>query len=195
MPQLLSGRNRGFGICGSSQPGLRGVRSGGRCGLVFGGERSVAGRTLVRRMKGFEEVDERGHFFGREILSVSRHVAAALNDLADELIFGEAHGYGIEFGAAPATDSIEGVAVAALHSLEDDGSLALNRREVLQILCGNGVLAPGVHFRTPGSAGAEIGEDSPEDRDGDEDENRDGAAMPALFTFPCVERESDEDGE
>src|SRR5262245_9413392 len=85
--------------------------------------REVAGRSLTSRMERHEERDQRRGLRGREVLPVRGHVAAALDDLADELVLGEAHGHVVQRGPALAPAIVERMAVAALLHLEDEGAL------------------------------------------------------------------------
>jgi hypothetical protein len=52
----------------------------------------ITSRPLARRVQGFKESYERRSLCWTEVVSISRHVAAALNDLPNELVLGEAHG-------------------------------------------------------------------------------------------------------
>ena len=60
------------------------------CSRLCGdGARSVASGWLVGGVKRFQEGDKSRGFGRAEILAVGGHVAAALNDLANELVLGE----------------------------------------------------------------------------------------------------------
>ena len=82
-------------------------------------------------MKRFEEGDEGGGFGRAEIFAVGRHVAAALNHLANELVFGLNDGDVVESRAALAAFVAERVTIVALLELKDDGALALESGTVL----------------------------------------------------------------
>jgi len=53
--------------------------------------RGIAGGSLAGGMQGFEKRDKCSGFRGTQVFSVGRHVAAALDHLADELVLGQAH--------------------------------------------------------------------------------------------------------
>src|ERR1700745_694185 len=57
-------------------------------------------------------------------VAVGGHVAVALQDLADDLVFSHARGDGVERGAAEAACAADGVAGAALLVLEGDRGFA-----------------------------------------------------------------------
>ena len=161
-------------------------------GLVGFGDaaRSVGGWALVWRMQRVEECDERGDFWRRESGAVGGHVAATLNDLADDLIFGETRGDAIECGAALAAEPAECVAIVALLHLEDECALAFERRGGVNEAVGNFVGGPRVHVRTPRSIGAEMRERREADGDDDESENADGTAVPTFFSDAGDERKT-----
>src|SRR5262245_30844270 len=95
--------------------------------------RRVPRRQLVGWMQGFEERHERGHFRRVEVPPVRRHVAAALEGLAYELIVGHSSGDPVQCGTAPTTGAADRVAVAALLRLEHQRSLTLERRPPLEV--------------------------------------------------------------
>src|SRR5690348_9393495 len=104
-----------------SESRLRGFDGLFGSGLVSFGDaaRSVGGWALVGGMQRVEECDEGGDFGWRESGAVGGHVAATLNHLADDLIFGETHRDAIECGAALATEPAKRVAIVALLHLKD----------------------------------------------------------------------------
>jgi hypothetical protein len=102
-------------------------------------------------MKSLEEGDEGGGFWWAEIFAVRGHVAAALNDLANELVLREQESDLVESGSAFTAFIAERMAVVALLELKDERALTLERRAILQELLWNGIAAPGVHNGTPGS--------------------------------------------
>jgi methylmalonyl-CoA mutase cobalamin-binding subunit len=69
-------------------------------GLGGDGARSVASGRLVGGVKSFEESDKSRGFGRAEVFAVGRHVATALNDLANELVLGEEKSDFIESRAA-----------------------------------------------------------------------------------------------
>ena len=62
-------------------------------------------------MQGFEKCDERGGLRRAQILAVRRHVATALNHLADELVLRQ-----------PQRDTVECRTALARRSLQGNGS-------------------------------------------------------------------------
>src|SRR5580704_3231475 len=140
-------------------------------------------------MKRDEKLDQRGHFRRREIFPVGGHVAATLENLANELIFSEACRDVIESGSAQAANSAERMAVPTLLGLEDDRPLPLYRGQIVQELRGNSVAAPRIHDRAPWREGAQVREDPERDGDGHQNQNGDRTAMPALFPLPGVDGE------
>src|SRR5262245_2935116 len=85
----------------------------------------LACRRLACRMERREKRDKRGGFRRTQVLAVCRHVAAPLNDLANELVLREAGGDAVETRAALAAGIAKGVTVAALLCLEDERTLSL----------------------------------------------------------------------
>src|SRR6185437_1116953 len=116
-------------------------------------------------MQRVEECDEGGDFGWRESGAVGGHVAATLNHLADDLIFGETHRDAIESGAALATEPAERVAIVALLHFEDERTLAFERGGGVNETVGNFVSGPRSHVRAPGSVSAEVRERREADSD------------------------------
>src|SRR5262245_32011244 len=74
----------------------------------------LARRCLACGMERLEKRDKRRGFRRTQVLAVRGHVAAPLNDLANELVLREPGGDAIETRAALAAGLAKGVAVAAL---------------------------------------------------------------------------------
>src|SRR5260370_11164138 len=104
----------------------------------------IACWSLSGRVQGLQERDEGTGLCGIQIPPVRGHVAAALNDLTDELISRETDGNGIERGSARASGSAQRVTVAALLVLEHERALTLERRSSLDISRRNRFAAPRV---------------------------------------------------
>src|SRR5277367_1623818 len=96
-------------------PGPFGLRGSFRCG--YGGARRVPRGRLAGRMHRGQERDNRVDLGGREVFAVGRHVAAALNYLAHDLIAREARSGIVERGSAHSADAAERVTVATLLAL------------------------------------------------------------------------------
>src|SRR5262249_60404401 len=97
----------------------------------------------------FHERGQRGRFGGAQILSVRRHVAAALQDLTYELIARLARRDTVERGAALASLTVQTVAGAALFVLEHQRPLQLERRAALDVADRRGGGGPGPPLRRP----------------------------------------------
>ena len=87
--------------------------------------REIACRCLSSRVQSLQKCDERCRLRRVQVLSVRRHVSAALNHLANELIFGETNGHTIESRTPLPADVAERMAVAALLDLENECTLSL----------------------------------------------------------------------
>jgi hypothetical protein len=111
--------------------------------------RRVARGQLVGRVERQHEGHECIHFGWRKVLAVSGHVAAALDDLPDELIFREPSGDKGEVRPALAADTVERMAGPALFVLEDERSLQFKRRAALHKLRGRRIAGPRVHVWRP----------------------------------------------
>ena len=138
---------------------------------------------LARRMQGLEKGYERGGFRWTQILSVRRHIAAALNHLPDELVLREPHGNAVQSRPSLPTAFSKGMAVAALLDLKDQSALPLKRSCAMKKSIRHGITAPCVHVRTPGRELGEMGKRSQRDRDQQHGQNRNRPALPALFSF------------
>src|SRR5882724_6124271 len=114
--------------------------------------RSVARWGLSRRMQRLHECHERGRLRSWQVLAVGRHVAAALNYLAYELVVRESYCDLIERRSALAAPLPERVTVVTLLGFEDQRPLALERRALCEQTFRNRLLTPGIHLRTPGCA-------------------------------------------
>src|ERR1700751_5959586 len=80
---------------------------------------SVSRRRLCPGMQSFQKRDQGSRFRRTKILSVGRHVPAALNPLADKLVLRKSHGHTVQSRPPlPATFS-KRMAVAALLHLKD----------------------------------------------------------------------------
>ncbi len=103
---------------------------------------------------------KRGGFRRAQVLSVSGHVPASLDHLADQLVLREPHSNAVQGGTSLPAAVSQGMTVAALFNLKDQSALPLQRGCALQELLRNGIAAPGVHVRTPGCELCEMSEGS-----------------------------------
>src|SRR6476469_3362362 len=117
---------------------------------------------------------------GAEALSVGRHVATALDDLADELVRVEPDGHCIQRRTALSALLSERMAVVTLLGLEDEGALTLERRPVREEDGRDGISAPGVHLRTPRRVHPELGQGPEEAGEQHQRQHRDRTPPPAL---------------
>ena len=171
---------------------VRGRRLRGRIFLKQDGARCVLGRALACGMQSLQEGDESGGLRRTQVFAIGGHVAASLNDLANQLIVSEADGNGIKRRTAPATLIRERVTVVALLELKDGGALALEGGAIVEELGGDGEAAPCVHHRTPRSVLGEVGERGQRDGSQQDDENSEGAAAPAFFAFAGEEGQQEQ---
>src|SRR5882724_11478335 len=170
----------------------QGNRSGAACA-----ERHLPGGVLRRLLPGgmecFEERHERRGLGGTQVLSICRHVAAALDHLPDELVFRQSDGDGVEPWTALPTFAIERVAVVALLHLEHERSLPLERRAPAQVRGRNRLAAPRVHRGTPRRIRGETGQRSERDHYEQNRDRRDRAPLPALLAFTGNERQREQE--
>src|ERR1700722_2887514 len=112
---------------------------------------------LIEGMQGFQKLNEGCGLGGAQVLAICRHVAAALKNLPNQLVFREAGRDQIKSRATHSADARNRVAVTALLRLKDDSSLPLERACIVRITDGDrGTAAPCVHLRTPGREGPEM---------------------------------------
>ena len=139
-----------------------------------------------------EERDDRRHLGGAEVLPVGGHVAAALENLAHQLIVRQARRDVVQRGTALPALATERVTVPALLALQQQRALQLERRAVAHVLDRHRRGAPRLHVRRPGGGYPQPGER----REGQEDE-RDpddghGPAQPALLARAGDERQREQ---
>src|SRR5579862_6060695 len=143
-------------------------------------------------MKRIQKCDERSDLGRRKRSAIGRHVAATLNYLADDLIFGEMHGNAVERGTALAPESAERVTIVALLGLENERALAFERSITVDEAIGNFVGGPRGHVRTPGCIGAEMRERSQADGDNHQRKDANRTAIPTLFADTRDEWQSEQ---
>src|SRR4029077_6892610 len=115
-----------------------------------------AGGSLAYGMECLEKRDKRRGFRWAQVLSVSRHVAASLNHLADERVLREPHGNAIERRTPLSAEFAERMAIAALLLLKYESPLSLKCSGAVQESFRHWITAPGVHMRTPRSKSGEM---------------------------------------
>src|ERR1700726_4379528 len=110
--------------------------------------RIARGRVPPRVARG-EECDDRVDLRGSEILAVGRHVTAALNYLANDLVARETRGSVVERGTAHPAVAAERMTIAALLALNQQRALQFERSAALDVIDGGRRGAPRVHNRRP----------------------------------------------
>lgn len=145
--------------------------------------RSVARRCLPGRMKSFEKCDERRRFRRTQILSVSGHVASALEHLAYELIASQSNSDGVESRPALATDTVKRVAIVALLGLKDERALNLEGRCSVQQFRRYSSSGGSIHHGTPWRMVGQIGEGSQRYRDKKNCQHCYRTPFPAFFAL------------
>src|SRR4029453_3842181 len=143
-------------------------------------------------MEVLEEGDESRGLRRAEVLAVGRHVAAALDDLADEVVLRQAPGDVVEGGAALAAALLERMAVAALLDLEDQRALSLEGGRTLEESRRHRIAAPGIHVWAPGGELGQACERPQRHRDEQDGEDRDRTPAPALLAFAGEERKQEQ---
>lgn len=89
-----------------------------------------------------------------------------------------------------AADAVDRVAVPALHELDDNRALELERRAAGEEFLRRRVCAQCVHVGRPGGRDAEVGEESERDVGEDDGDDGDRAAAPGFFSGPVEERDA-----
>src|SRR5258708_33291088 len=93
-------------------------------------------------MESFKERDERRGLGRAQVVSIGRHIAAALDHLPDELVGRKPHRDAIQ-GWSPLSARIaEGVAVAALLYLKHQRTLPLERGRALYVFVRHRLAGP-----------------------------------------------------
>src|SRR5579859_2822111 len=118
--------------------------------------RRVPRRPLALGMQGSKKAHQRSHFCRRQIFSVSRHVSASLQHLADELVIGKPCRHVVQCGSALYTHPADHVAVPALLLLKHNLPLSAQRGGRMHIAGRNRVSAPRQHLRTPRRVGSQV---------------------------------------
>src|ERR1700733_749804 len=119
--------------------------------------RCICGRRLIERMQGFQKLNESCGLGGAQVLAVCRHVATALKNLPNQLVFREARRDQIKSRTTHSADARNRVAVTALLGLKDNSSLPLERACIVCITAGDRrTAAPCVHLRAPRREGPEM---------------------------------------
>src|SRR5579859_6931975 len=113
------------------------------------GPGSILCRRLSGRMQCLKKFDQCGRLGRIQVLAIRRHISAALDDLAYQLIRRETDSNLVELWSALAALAAQRMAVVTLLGLKNQGALVLQRSAIFQVLGGNRLAAPRVHHRTP----------------------------------------------
>src|SRR5580698_9841143 len=148
----------------------------------------IASRTLCCWMQGLKESYERGGLCRTQVIAISRHVAAALNYLPNELVLRQPHGNAIQGRSPLSTRVSERVAVATLFNLKYERTLAFKRGSAVNVAVGYRIAAPGVHVRTPGRELRHASEAAERNRNHQHGDHCNGTALPAFFSFSGEKR-------
>src|SRR5258708_39442259 len=134
-------------------------------------------------MQSFQKRDQGSRFRRTQILSVSRHVAASLDYLADQLVLRQSQGDAVQSRTSLPTTLTKRVTVAALLHLKDQRALSLKCGTAVKKLLRHRVAAPRIHVRTPWRVSSEVGECSQDYGDQQNRQNCDRPPAPTLFPF------------
>src|SRR6185369_14291652 len=145
-------------------------------------------------MKAFEKSHEGGCFRGTQILAIGRHVAAALNYLANELVLREPYRNGVKRRTSLSAGFSERMAVAALLDLEHQSALPLQGGRAMNELIRHEITTPRIHVRAPGRVSRQMSKRPERDRDQHHCQDRDGPPLPTLFTFARKKRKQKQSG-
>jgi hypothetical protein len=108
-------------------------------------------------MQRFEKSNQRRRLRRIQILSIRRHISAALQNLTHQLVPRQSNGHSVESGPTLATYVAKRMAVVALFRLKDKRSLDLERRASRNEFPGNRSSGGGIHNRTPWCMVGQIG--------------------------------------
>src|SRR5262249_13832879 len=129
---------------------------------------------------------------GAEVLAVSWHVAAALENLAHQLTVRQPRRDVVQRGPAQPALAAERVTVPALLALHEQCTLQLERRAAAYVLFWHRRAAPGLHVRRPGRGDPEPGERPQREEDDHDADDGYGPAPPALLSRAGDERQREQ---
>jgi hypothetical protein len=95
------------------------------CRLI--GLRCIVRRRFGLRVQRTHERHESGYLGRTQVLTVSRHIPAALDHLTHELVCGQTRSDPVERRSTQTTSAANTVAVDALFSVKDQGALSFER--------------------------------------------------------------------
>src|SRR5580698_3525357 len=143
----------------------------------------IASWTLCCWVQGLEESYERRSLCRAQVVPIGRHVAAALNHLANELVLRQPHGNAVQGWPPLSTHVAERMAIAALLDLKHERTLPLKCGRAMNVPVGYWIAAPGVHVRTPRRELGHASKGAESDCDHQYGHDRNRPTLPALFSF------------
>src|SRR5580692_165471 len=143
----------------------------------------ITSRTLSCRMQGLEESYERRGLCRTQVVPIGWHVAAALDDLPNQLVLGQPHGNAVQSWPPLSTRIAERVAVAALLDLKHQRALPFECSRATNVPVGYRIAAPGAHVRAPGRELGHASKRTESDGYEQHSDNRNRTALPAFFSF------------
>src|SRR5258708_33797365 len=150
-------------------------------------------RSLPSRMQRLKKFDQRARLCRTQVLAIRRHIPATLDDLANQLVRREADSNLVERRSALAAFATEGMAVVTLLGLKNQSALVLQRSAIFQVLGGNRVAAPRVHYGTPRRVLAQVCQSAKRYRRHQDYKNSNRSPFPTLLAFPGKERQHQQD--
>src|ERR1700756_32386 len=139
--------------------------------------RAISCRALCGRGQALKKCHECGSLGWTQVVSIGRHIAAALDHLPDELVVRQSHRDAIQGWSPLSARVAEGVAVAELLYLKHERTLPLERRRAMYVSIRYWIAAPGVHVWTPRRELGETSKCSEGDRDHEHGDNCNGSAL------------------
>src|SRR5215467_6578568 len=100
-------------------------------------------------MQRFQEGNQRRHFRRTQVLSISGHVAAALDYLSHKLVARHPGCNPVERRASLAAGTTDRMTVAALFHLEDQRALPFEWRASVEVFHRDRISTPTIHYGTP----------------------------------------------
>src|SRR6266481_9275096 len=173
------------------------VQSAFSCSLLIcfsDGPGSILCRSLHVRMQCLKKFNQCSCLCRIQILSISRHIPATLDDLANQFIRRETDSNLAECRSALAAFAAEGMAVVTLFGLKNESALVLQRSSILEVFAGDRLAAPRVHYRTPRRVLSQMRQSPKRYSRHQDHQNGNWPAFPTLLAFTGKEREQQKDG-
>src|ERR1700733_6134286 len=149
----------------------------------------ITRRTLCCWVQSLEESHQRRSLRRTQVVPIGRHVAAALDDLSNELVLRQPHCHAVQGWPSLSTRVSERVAVAALLNLKHERALPLQCGRAMNVARGHRIAAPRAHMRTPRRELRHASKRAERDRDHQHGNHRNRPALPAFFSFSRKKRQ------